>query len=63
MDGSSEVHFKTVWSEIQGRFFSKEEADRLKACIDDHTVTDPQIRAAAARVWGESNFESDRGGR
>ena len=48
MDNLSKVHFKTVWSEIQGRFFSKDEADGLKAEIDAHTVTDPRIREAAA---------------
>jgi hypothetical protein len=30
MDELSKVHFKTVWAEIQGRFFSKVEADQLK---------------------------------
>jgi len=51
MDELSKVHFKTVWAEIQGRFFSKEEAEQLKEAIDHHTVTDPQTRALAARSW------------
>jgi len=51
MDNLSKVHFKTVWAEIQGRFFSKEEADELKEAIDRQTVTDPHIRAEAAKVW------------
>jgi hypothetical protein len=51
MDELSKVHFKAVWSEIQGRFFSKEEADELKETIELHTITDPQTRAAAARAW------------
>lgn len=51
MDNLSVEHYRTVWAEIQGRFFSKEEADRLKEAIDRHTVTDPQIRAAAAASW------------
>lgn len=50
-DNLSNVHFKAVWSEIQGRFFSKAEADQLKAVIEMHTVTDPAIRAAAAKAW------------
>jgi hypothetical protein len=54
-DNLSEVHFKRVWSEIQGRFFSKEEAEMLKAVIERHTVTDPQIRAEAAKAWGKPN--------
>ena len=52
MDNLSTVHFKTVWAEIQGRFFSQEEADNLKAAIDTCTVTDPKIRAEAAKCWG-----------
>ena len=50
-DRLSEVHFKTVWAEIQGRFFSKVEADELKAAIDRATVADPIIRAEAAKCW------------
>jgi hypothetical protein len=50
-DELSKVHYSAVWAEIQGRFFSKEEADRLKESIDHHTVTDPQTRAAAAKAW------------
>lgn len=51
MDNLSKVHFKAVWSEIQGRFFSRVEADELKQAIDRATVTDPIIRAEAAKAW------------
>lgn len=51
MDNLSAVHFNTVWTEIQGRFFSQEEAEQLKAAIDRATVTDPQVRIEAARCW------------
>ena len=55
MDNLSAEHFKAVWSEIQGRFFSQEEADRLKADIDKHTVTDQKTRVAGALAWGRKN--------
>jgi len=51
MDNLSRVHFKTVGAEIEGRFFSQEEADQLKEAIDKHTLTDPKIRAVAAKSW------------
>ena len=51
MDGFSRVHFKTVQAEIEGRFFSKEEADQLKEAIDRQTITDAQTRALAAKAW------------
>jgi hypothetical protein len=50
-DTLSAVHYRKVWAEIQGRFFSKAEAEQLKESIDIHTVVDPQTRAAAAKVW------------
>lgn len=50
-DTLSVIHFKAVWAEIQGRFFSEVEADELKAIIDRATVTDPKVRAAAAKCW------------
>ena len=50
-DNLSVEHFKTVWAEIHGRFFSQKEADELKEHIDRYTVTDPQIRAVAAKAW------------
>lgn len=50
-DNLSVEHFKAVWAEIQGRFFSEVEADELKAVIDRATVTDPIIRAEAAKCW------------
>lgn len=51
MDSLSEVHFKTVRAEIEGRFFSEEEANQLKETIDNHTITDGQTRALAAKAW------------
>ncbi len=53
-DNLSQMHYKAVWAEIQGRFFSREEAEELKAEIDHATVTDPSIRAEAAKCWGKS---------
>lgn len=50
-DNLSVVHFKTVWTEIQGRFFSQEEATKLKDAIDRATVTDPKTRIEAAKCW------------
>jgi len=60
-DGLSAVHYKTVWAEIQGRFFSQAEADRLKQEIDRYTISDPEIRAAAAKVWGMTNDRRKEG--
>ena len=51
MDGLSEKHFKTVRAEIEGRFFSQEEATQLKEAIDRHTITDAKTRALAAKSW------------
>ena len=51
MDVLSRVHFKKVQAEIEGRFFSKEEADQLKEAVDQHTITDPQTRVLAAKAW------------
>lgn len=51
MDNLSKEHFKAVWSEIAGRFFSLEEARQLKEDIDRHTVTDPHTRELAAKAW------------
>jgi hypothetical protein len=51
MDNLSKMHFKTVGAEIEGRFFSKEEADQLKESIDRRTITDPQTRDLAAKAW------------
>jgi len=50
-DGLSVEHFKSVLSEIQGRFFSAEEADRLKAELDRHTITDAQTRVLGDQAW------------
>jgi len=55
MDNLSIRHFNAVHSEIQGRFFSQKEADLLKKAIDRATVTDPQIRAEAAKCWGKED--------
>jgi len=51
MDGKSEMHFRVVRAEIEGRFFSLEEADRLKEAIDDRTIIDPAMRELAAKAW------------
>lgn len=51
VDNLSNVHFKAVHTEIQGRFFSREEAEQLKAAIDRATVTDPKVRIEAAKCW------------
>ena len=50
-DSLSLVHFLAVASEIEGRFFTSDEADRLKREIDDHTFDDPQVRLMAASCW------------
>jgi hypothetical protein len=51
VDTLSRIHFKAVHTEIQGRFFSQEEADQLKEAIDKATITDPKIRTEAAKCW------------
>ena len=51
MDNLSSIHFKTVYAEIQGRFFSEGEAETLKAAIDRAVVTDPHVRSEAAKCW------------
>jgi hypothetical protein len=50
-DGLSRVHYKAVSTEIAGRFFSLEEACRLKEDIEGHTITDSRVRAMAAISW------------
>ena len=50
-DNLSRTHFRKVRAEIEGRFFSKEEADQLKDDLDHHTITDPQTRVLAAKAW------------
>lgn len=51
MDNLSAIHYKAVRTEIEGRFFSREEADQLKEAIEARTITDPKFRAAAASTW------------
>ena len=51
MDTLSEVHFRMVRAEIEGRFFSQEEARQLKEAIDLHTITDPKTREVGAKAW------------
>jgi hypothetical protein len=53
-DTLSRQHLKAVRTEIEGRFFSPEEADELKKAIDDRTFTNPTMRKAAAACWPES---------
>jgi hypothetical protein len=57
MDNLSQEHFKAVWSEIQGRFFSQVEADELKEAIRRATITHPQMRAEAAKSWGKEDAD------
>ena len=51
MDELSKVHFKAVRTEIEGRFFSQEEADEQKRAVDIRTITDPKMRAVAVTAW------------
>ena len=46
-------HYKAVWAEIQGRFFSIQESQELIEAIQDRTITDPHLRAAAAKCWDD----------
>lgn len=55
VDNLSLVHFRAVRAEIEGRFFTKLEAEFLKESIDSHTITDPQVRALAAKGWESPN--------
>jgi hypothetical protein len=53
-------------TEIEGRFFSPGEARELIRAIDDRTIRDPQLRAAAAKCWetdaaGPASKENDHG--
>ena len=50
-DNLSVVHFKAVRTEIEGRFFSEEEAKQLIEAIEDRTIIDPNIRIEAAKGW------------
>ena len=50
-DTLSKIHLQAVRAEIEGRFFSPEEARELKDAIDRRIVTDPRIREAAAKCW------------
>jgi hypothetical protein len=50
-DNLSHQHYKTVRNEIEGRFFSAEEANLLKSAISAHTIVDPALRATAAKCW------------
>jgi hypothetical protein len=51
MDDLSRVHFRAVYLEITGRFFSPEEAVELKAAIDERVFAEPGLRKAAAQCW------------
>jgi hypothetical protein len=51
MDDLSRAHYRAVRAEVEGRFFSPEEGAWLKEAIDERTLTDPQMRAMAAKAW------------
>jgi hypothetical protein len=51
MDVLSREHYKAVRMEIEGRFFSQQEAEELRLAIEQRTITDPQMRAVAASTW------------
>lgn len=57
MDDLSRMHYKAVRLEMEGRFFSAEEARDLKSAIDDRTITNPQVRAEAAKCWEPKTCE------
>lgn len=50
-DTLSWKHFRAVRTEIEGRFFSTDEAEQLVEAIEARTITDPKLRAAAASCW------------
>ena len=56
-DTLSWKHFRAVRTEIEGRFFSVQEANALKEAIDGRIVTNPELRAAAAKCWPEERKE------
>ena len=51
MDTLSREHYLKVWSEMQGRFFSQEEADSLSREIEKRVITDPEMRVVCAQSW------------
>ena len=51
MDTLSREHYLTVWREMQGRFFSQEEADSLSREIEKRVITDPEMRVVCAQSW------------
>ena len=51
MDTLSREHYLTIWSEMQGRFFSQDEADNLRREIEKRIITDPEMRAVCAQSW------------
>ena len=59
-DNLSVIHFKAVYTEIQGRFFSQKEADDLKGLIDRATVTDSKVRIEAAKCWGMNPGDKEK---
>jgi hypothetical protein len=58
-DNLSAAHYRAVRSEIEGRFFSAEEAAMLKESIDMRTVTHPKMRRLAAKSWGGESSNED----
>lgn len=50
-DQLSTVHYRAVRAEIEGRFFSRHEAEWLKEAIDFRTIEDQRLREMAAKAW------------
>lgn len=57
MDTLSWKHFRAVRTEIEGRFFTEQEARDLKEAIEVRIVTDPELRKAAAKCWEPETAE------
>lgn len=55
----SRVHYKAVRSEIEGRFFSSDEAVMLKSAIDERTIEDQRLREMAAKSWEGNEISSE----
>ena len=60
-DHLSAMHFRAVRAEIEGRFFSDEEAAELKQAIKDRIIIDPEMRAMAAKTWPAEGSDAEQG--